>query len=35
VTNPLVDHLMVSQDHMLFDHVMFEGLGDHMIGQVT
>jgi hypothetical protein len=34
VTNPLVDHLMVSQDHMLLGHMMVKGKRGHVIGQV-
>jgi hypothetical protein len=35
VTNSLIDHLMVSQDHVLLGHVMFKRQGDHVINQVT
>jgi hypothetical protein len=35
MTNPLVDHLMVSQDYMLFDHMTFKSQRGQMTGQVT
>jgi hypothetical protein len=35
VTNPLVDHLMASHDHVLTDHVILERQRGHVMGQVT